>query len=84
MKYTATNIRLPEKTLESLKIRAAKERKSLAQMVRDAIELTYHIGGEEKSMDPKKDALYGLMGAYESGLADGAVRHDRDIYGADA
>lgn len=81
MKYTATNIRLPEKTLEALKIRAAKERKSLAQMVRDAIELAYHIGSDEKAVDPQKDPLQRLIGACESGLTDGAVRHDRDIYG---
>lgn len=84
MKYTATNIRLPEKTLEALKIKAAKERKSLAQMVRDAIESTYHIEAEEKVLDPKKDPFHRLVGAWASGLKDGAIRHDRDVYGSDA
>ncbi|MBI5239164.1 MAG: ribbon-helix-helix protein, CopG family [Elusimicrobia bacterium] len=81
MKYTATNIRLPAQTLEALKIRAAKQRKSLAQLVREAIELTYHIGAAEPAVDPRKDPLHRLVGAWASGLKDGSVSHDRDIYG---
>ena len=81
MEYVATNIRLPRKTLYDLKVRAAKERKSLAQLVREAIEQTFHIGPAGAGVDPKKDPFYSLIGACESGTADGARRHDRDIYG---
>lgn len=81
MEYTATNIRLPRKTLEALKIRAAKERKSLAQLIRDAIEQVYHVGGAAAGVDPKADPSYRLLGAWESGIADGSLHHDRDIYG---
>lgn len=83
MIHIATNIRLPHKTLEALKILAAKERKSLAQLIREAIEKTYHIGGEEADIVPKDDPFYRQIGAWESGIKDGAVNHDRDIYGAD-
>lgn len=82
MEYTATNIRLPRKTLEALKIRAAKERKSLAQLVRDAIEQCYHIGTAGKGQDPKADPSYRLVGAWHSGITEGSTRHDRDIYGS--
>lgn len=82
MKYTATNIRLPKKTIEALKIKAAKERTSLAQLIRDAIEIAYHVGTPEKGIDPKKDPFYKLIGAFKSGIKDGALHHDRDIYGA--
>ena len=82
MDYTATNIRLPRKTLEALKIKAAKERKSLAQLIRDAIEVAYHVGTPEEQVDPQKDPLHHLIGAWKSGIKDGALRHDRDIYGS--
>lgn len=84
METAATNIRLPRKTLEALKIKAAKARKSLAQMIRDAIDETYHIGAPEKGIDPKRDPSYRLVGAWKSRRADGSLRHDRDIYGPDA
>ena len=81
MEHVATNIRLPRRTLEELKMRAIRERKSLAQMVREAIELTYHIGPAERGADPKKDPFHALIGAWESGSRDGARKHDRDLYG---
>lgn len=83
MDYTATNIRLPRKTLEALKIRAAKERKSLAQLVRDAIETTYGLGIAQKGVDPQNDPFRWTIGAWSSGVKDGAKHHDRDIYGKD-
>lgn len=82
MTDVATNIRLPRKTLEALKIKAAKERKSLAQLVREAVLQSYGIGEAKKGTDPRKDPLYRLVGAFESGIKDGAEKHDRDIYGA--
>lgn len=81
MQYSATLIRLPKKTIEALKIRAAKERLSLAQLVRDAIEQTYHIEASEKTISPKDDPFYRLIGAWQSGRKSGARDHDREIYG---
>lgn len=82
MKHVATNIRLPAKTLEALKIRAAKNRTSLAQLVRDAIETTYGLGEGTEQVDPKTDPFHRLLGKWSSGRSDGSVEHDRDIYGA--
>lgn len=84
MEYKATLVRLPEKTLRALKIKAAKDHTSLAQLIRDAVEVAYHIGVSEKGIDPKDDPFYRLVGAWKSGRSDGALNHDRDIYGRGA
>ena len=81
MEYEATNIRLPKKTLRALRIKAAQERTSLAQLVRDAIEVAYRIGEPAKNIDPQKAPFARLIGAYSSGRRDGSLNHDRDIYG---
>lgn len=83
-KIVATNIRLPQKTLEYLKIIAAKERKSFACLVREALDETYGIDAKTKSKKTRaKDPFYRLCGIGKSGIKDGAVHHDRDIYGID-
>ncbi len=79
--HVATQLRLPRKMLEELKIRAAKRRTSLAQLVREALEQTYGLG-PHLGVDPKRDPFFSLIGASASGISDGAKRHDRDIYGA--
>lgn len=79
MEYEATNIRLPKKTIEALRIKAAKERTSLAQLVRDAIEATYRIGMTSKGVDPQTDPFAKLIGSVKSGDPHGAENHD-DIY----
>lgn len=82
MKHVATNIRLPASTLQALKIRAAKERTSLAQLVRDAIESTYGLTSGSSAVDPKADPFYRVVGKWSSGRTNGAVEHDREIYGS--
>ncbi|MBI5245381.1 MAG: ribbon-helix-helix protein, CopG family [Elusimicrobia bacterium] len=81
MDYVATNIRLPKDMLQALKIQAAKEGKSMAQMIREALRRTFGIGAEKDEVDPRRDPFYNLVGAWESGIADGAEHHDKDIYG---
>lgn len=81
MHFVATNVRLPRETLDELRVKAARERKSLAQLIREAIEHTFGIGATNRPADPARDPFHKLIGAWESGLTDGAVRHDRDIYG---
>jgi len=41
VEYVATNIRLPRKVLEELKIRAIRQRKSMAGLIREAVEQVY-------------------------------------------
>lgn len=81
--YVATNIRLPRETLEELKIRAVRGHKSLAQMVREAVEQTYGLSKPKpKSLKEfHKDPIFSIIGICASGIKDGAVHHDRDIYG---
>ncbi|MFA5140839.1 MAG: ribbon-helix-helix protein, CopG family [Elusimicrobiota bacterium] len=82
MQYVATNIRLPKDVLQALKVRAAKEGKSMAQMIREALRKAFGIGAEKDAVDPRRDPLYDLLGAWESGIADGAENHDKDVYGS--
>ncbi len=76
----ATNIRFSPETWESLRLLAYKERKSVAQLIREAVEQTYSIAAPD-DVDPRKDPFAKLIGAFKSGIADGSVEHDRDIYG---
>lgn len=76
--YAVTNIRLPKDVLKNLKIKAAYEGKSLAQLIREAIG-KYILG--EKTKKHKKDSFLNIIGIYSDGIKDGSVHHDRDIYG---
>ena len=78
--YATTNIRLRRKTWLGLKLRSAQEGKSMAQLIRDAVESVY---GErkKKGQSPKNSGFYKLLGSVASGIKDGAEHHDRDIYG---
>lgn len=79
MKGVATNIRLPRKTLDALKIEAVKRRTSLAQLIREAVQVAYGIGDTGAGVDPKSDPIYKLMGSFSSGRRDSAENHD-EIY----
>lgn len=81
--YVATNIRLPKETLQDLKLQAVRQHKSLAQMVRDAVEQVYGVPKPKaKSLKEfHKDPLFSTVGICKTGIKDGAREHDRDIYG---
>ena len=82
--YVATNIRLPRETLQELKLKAVHQRKSLAQMVREAVEQVYGIPKKHRVKSLKefhKDPIFSIIGICNSGIKDGAVHHDREIYG---
>jgi len=81
--YVATNIRLPKETLQELKLKAVRLHKSLAQLVRDAVEQVYGIPKPKaKSLKEfHKDPIFRIIGICNSGIRDGAVHHDREIYG---
>ncbi len=81
--YVATNIRLPRETLQDLKLKAVRQHKSLAQMVRDAVEQVYGVP-KPKAQSLKefhKDPIFSIIGICKTGIKDGAREHDRDIYG---
>ncbi len=67
-KYVTTNIRLAEADYRTLKLRAHRDRKSLASLVRDAVRNTYstapstHMTEEEWRTELKK-----FCGIFEGG-----------------
>ena len=84
MNFVTTNIRLGAEIYQRLRLKAAQERKSLAQLIRDAVELAY---GEPRRRGParthrKQDSFFKIVGIGKSRIHDGAEHHD-EIYGAD-
>ena len=75
----ATNIRLPEEILKALKYKAIEEKKSVNQLIREAIEmfLISPLQPEKQGKDPFEN----VIGIGKSGIKDGSVKHDRYLYG---
>ena len=75
----ATNIRLPEELLKALKYRAIEERKSVNQMIREAIEMFLDTAPMTEGVE--KDPIEDIIGIGRSGIKDGSTRHDQYLYG---
>ena len=75
----ATNIRLPEDLLKALKYRAIEEKKSVNQIIREAIEISLVSAPqpEEREKDPFED----MIGIARSGINDASSKHDRYLFG---
>jgi hypothetical protein len=75
----ATNIRLPEDLLKTLKYRAIEEKKSVNQLICEAIEMSLAAAPqpEERAEDPFED----MIGIARSGIKDASSKHDRYLYG---
>ena len=75
----ATNIRLPEDLLKALKYRAIEEKKSVNQIIREAIEISLAAAPqpEEREKDPFED----VIGIARSGIKDASSKYDRYLYG---
>ena len=75
----ATNIRLPEDLLRTLKYRAIEEKKSVNQIIREAIEMSLAVApqSEKREKDPFED----VIGIAKSGIKDASSKHDRYLYG---
>ncbi len=81
MEIQGTYLRLPKTTLRRLKALAVAQDKSLAALVRDAIEQTYHIDASIEPKDPAADPFMKLIGSIHSGHRNDSVDHDKYIYG---
>jgi len=82
--YVTTNVRLPKEMLRALKLEAVREDKSVAQLVREAIEQTFSQKERQPSVKQfKEDSFFKIIGMFDDGIKDGSVHHDRDIYGKD-
>ena len=76
---TATNIRLPEELLKALKYRAIEEKKSVNQLIREAIEQTLNLSSQENRQ--KEDPFDHVIGIARSSVKDGSTKHDSYLYG---
>ncbi len=74
----ATNIRLPEDLLKALKYRAIEEKKSMNQLIREAIETS--LADIPRSEGREKDSLENIIGIGRSGIRDASSKHDRYLY----
>lgn len=82
MGYVTTNIRLGDEVYQRLRLKAAHERKSLAQLIRDAVDRVYgERPSSTRSRARRNNPFDGIIGMCDTGIKDGAVHHDRDIYG---
>lgn len=81
--YVTTNIRLPREAFRTLKLRAAQTDRSLAELIRQAVREVYggspEVGSRERPT--RHLPLEKLSGICRTGVRDGSVHHDRDIYG---
>jgi metal-responsive CopG/Arc/MetJ family transcriptional regulator len=75
----ATNIRLPEDLLKALKYRSIEEKKSVNQIIREAIQMSLAAAPqpEERERDPFED----VIGIARSGIKDASSKHDCYLYG---
>jgi metal-responsive CopG/Arc/MetJ family transcriptional regulator len=70
----ATNIRLPEDLLKALKYRAIEEKKSVNQIIREAIEMS--LAAFPQPEEREKDPLEDVIGIARSGIKDASSKHD--------
>jgi len=82
MQFVTTNVRFDQESYKHLKFLAVEEQKSLAQLIREAVKKVYGLPKRSRSQKNwQKDPFFHTIGICATGITDGAVRHDRDIYG---
>ena len=74
----ATNIRLPEDLLKTLKYRAIEEKKSVNQLILEAIEMS--LAAAPQPEEHEKDPFENMIGIARSGIKDASSKHDRYLY----
>jgi len=77
--YVTTNIRIPREMWGTLKEKALRDGKSLAQLFREGAACIIE-GKKIKKVEFKNDPFFNIIGK-GTGKKDGSVKHDRDIYG---
>ncbi|MBI4870646.1 MAG: hypothetical protein HY814_03675 [Candidatus Riflebacteria bacterium] len=80
-RYITTNIRLAPDRYGDLRRRASREHKSVAQFVREAIDVRLGYGGEAAPPSPEADPFWNVIGLAEGDQTDGAIQHDHYLYG---
>lgn len=74
-----TQVYFPEKLYRDVKKRAQAESKSVAAVVREAVEK--HL--EKKEIDWENDPFFKAAGFFQSDTGDLSVNHDHYLYGAE-
>jgi len=74
----ATNIRLPENILKTLRHRAIEEKKSMNQLIREAIEIS--LAAAPQPEERRKDPFEDVIGIARSGVKDASSKHDHYLY----
>ncbi len=65
-----------------LRLKAAEQRKSLSQLIREAVDVAYGAPGRRTTRrEARHDPFVRIIGVCRTGVRDGALHHDRDIYG---
>ncbi len=78
-----TQIQLPEEQVMFLKKMSADRRESMAEIIRQAIDLLYNSTKDEENEQRRKQAI-AAAGRFRSGAGNMAAHHDSflaDIYG---
>lgn len=79
-RYTTTNIRLLPERFEQLKLQARRERKTVAQLVREAVDtLLGYSNGAAPVLD--SDPFWKVIGLGDGRESDSAEEHDHYLYG---
>ncbi len=87
MAMTRTQIYLTEEQREQIQRLAEAQHKTMAQVIREAVEeyVIQRMDTEnlrKTSVNPT-DPLWDIIGLGASGITDGSIHHDRDIYDED-
>jgi len=74
-----TQIYLSPEQHEQLKERGAKDNKTMASVIREAVD-QYLVQVQSPPVFPAADPLYDLIGIFDSGLNDVSANHDKYLY----
>jgi hypothetical protein len=73
-----TQVQLTERQLQALRRRSADTGRSLADLIREGVEL-YVSSPQRPTRDDQVERALGVAGRFSSGSADGSREHDRHL-----
>ncbi|MBI5497590.1 MAG: CopG family transcriptional regulator [Deltaproteobacteria bacterium] len=79
--FVTTNLRLPEQAFEALRLRAERDGRSVAALVRDAVEQYLTGTSGPSAVAFGADPVDALVGSLSGSSGDESVNHDAYLYG---
>lgn len=79
MSYVTTSLKLPQEIMNDLKHKAVQEKKSVSQLLKEAVQ--QFLTAQEEAVDYREDPFNRIIGMAKSGVHDGSVKHDQYLYG---